>query len=265
MFFTRMSTYEPEIIAYISGLTTPLSSGQVILLNTFVRQLKRELGISSLSDYFDFMYILANETEEAALRNIVKRAHDGVAYGSPTFAALEGYTGGMENKYIDTNYNGNSQASAMSVNSASIGSYCRTNVLEAGYSIGAYDGQNVFITSINNRNDTNEMNVLVNQGGSFSSPPSNSDSRGMIIVSKTGSGVSEIYKNGSSIGTRTSSTDGIPNSNIFVLSRNTNGRSKTPTTRQVSFAFEGKGLTSGEVAIIYNKFQAYMTANGKQV
>ena len=84
---------EPEVTAYIDGLTTPLSSGQLTALNTFVKALKDGLSITLLSEVFDVMYILAGETEESSLRNLIKRAHDAEAVNSPTFTTLEGFTG----------------------------------------------------------------------------------------------------------------------------------------------------------------------------
>ena len=54
----------------LRGLTTPLSSGQIDKLNTFVAALKSGLSISALSDAFDVMYVLANETAEAGLKTL---------------------------------------------------------------------------------------------------------------------------------------------------------------------------------------------------
>jgi hypothetical protein len=94
-----------ETVTYITGLTTPLSSGQVTLIDTFVTSLKTGLSITTLDEVFDVMYILAGETAESSLRNLIKNDHHATAVNSPTFTALEGFTGDGLTKYINTNYN----------------------------------------------------------------------------------------------------------------------------------------------------------------
>ena len=97
---------------------------------------KDSLQISSLSSKFDGMYLLANETSEAGLKNLVKRQHDATAVNSPTFTQWEGFTGN-ENTYahISTNYYPRTQAVSYALNSGSFGIYFRTNMLGSGINL----------------------------------------------------------------------------------------------------------------------------------
>ena len=76
---------EAELTTYITGLTTPLSSAQLLRLNTLIKTIKTRLSISALSEAFDTIYVLAGETSESSLKNLVKDAHHCTAVNAPTF------------------------------------------------------------------------------------------------------------------------------------------------------------------------------------
>lgn len=84
-------TLTTDCFNYIDGLETPLSSVQVGYINTFIKALYSGLSITALSQFFDAIYILAGETAESSLRNIVKRDYDGIANNSPVFTQYEGF------------------------------------------------------------------------------------------------------------------------------------------------------------------------------
>ena len=96
---------DPDLTTYLNALTTPLSSDQQTKLNTLVTDIKDGLNIDNLSDFFDTFHILANETEEAGLKNLAKRSHDGTAYNSPVFTQYEGFKGDGSSAYVKISYN----------------------------------------------------------------------------------------------------------------------------------------------------------------
>jgi hypothetical protein len=73
--FVQKTNSVAEVVTYTTGLTTPLSAGQIAKLNTLVLSLRSGLGISLLSDAFDVLYLFAGETSESSLRNLVKNAN----------------------------------------------------------------------------------------------------------------------------------------------------------------------------------------------
>lgn len=90
-FWVKQSLYEPDFQTYLDSLTTALSSTQKTLLNTLYVSLKDGINLNLLSESFDAIYILAGETAESSLRNIVKRDYDGIANNSPVFTQYEGF------------------------------------------------------------------------------------------------------------------------------------------------------------------------------
>jgi len=270
--FAKRGTLQAETKTYIDGLTTTLSSAQLKLIDTFVKDLKSGLGISALSEVFDVMYILAGETSESSLRNLVKRSHDATAVNSPTFTALEGFKGNGTASYLNSNWNGRTagHANAYSLNSASFGIYFRTNTDAAAIELhGAWsttaDGatKNRLQMGRPNGHSTNY------EIGMNSSAEANSiDERiaGMLVLSRTASNIQKLYMNKIVKVEGTAVTTKIPNQNVMLLSLINAGASvKFFENDQISFGFLGKGLTLNDIGIITDTFEAYMDSNNKGV
>jgi hypothetical protein len=271
-FTTRGGGLQAETKTYIDGLATPLSSAQLKLIDTFVKDLKSGLGISALSEVFDVMYILAGETSESSLRNLVKRAHDATAVNSPTFTALEGFKKNGTASYLNSNWNGRTagHANAYSLNSASFGIYFRTNTdatameFHGAWSTTADGGaDNRLQMSRPNGHSTN-YGVGVNSLAEANSI----DERiaGMLVLSRTASNIQKLYMNkivkveGAEVTTK------IPNQNVMLLALISGDTSVYFFENdQISFGFLGKGLTPTDVGIITDTFEAYMDSNNKGV
>lgn len=248
-----------EVLAYITGLTTPLSSGQVTLIDTFVTSLKTGLSITTLDEVFDVMYILAGETQESSLRNLVKNAHHCTLDGTsnPSFTAIEGFTGNVAQlAYIKTNYNPNSQGVRLSLNSASYGFYLRLDPAGAdqpdmgqvvgGASLQIYSGFT-----------DNKMYVKIHSGG-YSSW-ANTDRSGMYIGCRPSSTQQILYRN------KTGNTGTVNSTNIAdsIITFLRGGATYSPN--QIAFGFAGRSLSSTEVGIITDAIETYMDSNGKGV
>jgi len=253
-----------ELDLYTSGLTTELSIGYLTLLNTFITAVKSGMSITNLSDAFDIMYILANETTEAALRNLVKRLHDATAYNTPTFTALEGYTGNGSSMYIDTNYNANTQGSRYTLDSASMGYYGRLNVT-TGTPFGVFDNGGTTFSIINGRNSSNQFQVRLNTAGAGVIGTNYVTGAGLYIGSRTASNVTNGYTNGVVGTTKTDLSVSMYNYTHYILAAHRSVGATQYSTQQVSFAFAGRGLVQAEVTVIKNAFEAFMDANGKGI
>ncbi len=264
---TNNVAMEAELATYISGLATPLSADILGKINTFVAGYKSDDGLTNLSDAYDVMYYLGNETAESSLRNLVKRAHDAVAVNSPTFTPYEGWAGDGISSYINTNYNPATEGSKYTLNNASLGVYSRTDATGLYCDIGSrtdtsnYTG--IFLRNINAvahrlHNDVNSFinEIVVN-------------TLGMGIVTRSGNTPNDLYgyKNKVSL-TKDSTgnnTTSIPNFNLFIGARNFANTAESFSLRQYAFVFAGNHRTQTSVNYITDRFQALMTANGKQV
>jgi hypothetical protein len=256
---------EPEVDTYISGLSTPLSAGQITKLNTFVSALKTGLSISALSDAFDVMYILGGETAESSLRNLVKNSHHAEAVNSPTFTQFEGLTGNSISQAIKTNYSPDTNKAAMSQDSASIGIYSRSNtpangnLVEIGSRItGSISG---FVIQIR---ATNGPTYMIND--SVFNSISNSDvSTGLYIATRNTNNLGILYRNKIKKGENTDTSTTPNNIEVYIMALNTSGTITGYTDRQLSFGFIGRGLSQDDVNSITDAIEAYMDSNGKGV
>jgi len=255
---------QPEVQQYISGLTTPLSSAQKTKLNTFVRALKSGLGISSLSSAFDVMYILAGETAESSLRNLVKNAHHCTAVNSPTFAALEGFTSNGTSSYINTTYRPNTHKATMSLYNIAFGCYFKKNNYGAFIETGTRTDTNNGIT-INGYNAAGHgFQGRINSAlcPSIVGPSNNG---GLYVLSKYISGSDfSGFVNGTKIADTTAAQSlEITDYQLFICAGNFAGTPSLYSPNQLRFVFLGRFLTEAENLVVFNAVESYMDANGK--
>jgi hypothetical protein len=257
---------ETEIINYVTGLVTPLSDSQTVLLNTFVKDLKSGLSITDLDDTFDVMYILAGETSESSLKNLVKNANHATVVNIPTFTALEGFVGGAT-KYINSNYLAITDAVNQAQNNVSMGVYSRTNVSEAGVECGhiTNDGTSHGIYLIYTYSGTQYKSFNSNEGASGSNF---TPTTGMLIGSRASAINEKYYHNGTPIDDLAINSVARIDANIHILAANNilgGNPAYSASSKQISFYFIGKSLSAAEVIVVTNVFEAYMDANGKGV
>ena len=259
----KRSGIDTDLQVYLNSLVTPLSTGQVGLLNTFVTTLKSGLGITNLSDVFDVMYILGNETEEAGLKNLVKRAHDAtLSATAPTFTALEGFTGNASSAFIDTNYNPSTQGVNYQLNNAGAGIYSRTErgVDAEKYEFGALDTINILGINIHRDSGLSRMFLNNNTGANIPS----TGAKGMYGIYRNNPLTLYANINGITTPSNRDATN-IPNLNVYIFALNSNGINAIHTDSQLAFYFIGSALTGAEIDILINTFETYMNANGKGV
>ncbi len=253
---------DAEAQAYFDILSTPLSGGRQGTIDQFVKGLKASLGTTLLSDYFDRVWILANETEESALQTLVNvSADDATNEHSTAFAVDRGYTGDGTNDYIDTKYNGSTDATVFALDDGSVGLYIRTEVDETGFDMGAKVGTD-WIQLIASYGTDEKGYLRLNTDNAAGDD--NTDSRGVFIGTRTASNVQLLYKNGVEIVSGSNSSTAIPNADIFISGYNTSGLD-LPTAKQYAFAFIGKGLTPTEAAALSTWVEWYLDAIGAGV
>jgi hypothetical protein len=260
-------SYDDDLETYITGLTTPLNEGTLGKLNTFIVDLKSALSITNLSDTFDVMYILANETEEAALRNLVERDHDATNISSTSFTAFEGFTGDGTADYLDTDFATASDGVNYTENNASIGVYVRNNVSSDRIVMGARGAGSDLMMYLNY--PSLGFATRVNTG-TYRIDATNAGAVGMFIATRNGSGNGDQYNyinktTPSQTASSAGDTDGLPMANIFILALSNGGLAVDFSTSQVAFAFVGEHITTAMRDDIVDCFEAYMDSNGKGV
>lgn len=261
--------YDGDAQIYFNSLTTALSTDQQSRINTFVLMLKDSLGITSLSSKFDFMYLLANETSEAGLKNLVKRSSDATLAGTPapTFTQWEGFAGDGSHGYINTNYTPSTDAVSLTTDKASVGLYARTD--EAGAYVDMGSG---------NAANTNAISLYLSYSGTMYYRLNSSSygttayvmTAGFYIVNTNPDdivGLTDgwVYKNGALLTSGTLAPDGLSARSITICAYNGGGTIGSFTPRQYAVAFIGVGLTATEIRKINNCVEWYMDELGKGV
>lgn len=264
-----VASLDADLVTYMAGLSTELSSEQQTLINTFILALKSGLGITNLSNFFDIAYIIGGETKESSYRNLVKRAHDITATVEPTWTALEGSQGNGSTQSLNTNYNPSTQGVNFTQNDGAIGVYSRTDGSTWSIEIGNNNAGVTVINQIYCRGADGKAYFDINVDDTSYVSDAVATGAGMFMATRNGSAITNLtgYFNKTSLITRTGVdvTGSIPNCNIYLLGCNNNGVLAAASARQLSFAFASKHVSTTHRDIIVDAFEAYMDANGKGV
>ena len=248
--------WDNEFIEYEASLATELSADMKTALNDLMTNIKDSLVIDSLNQFADVFYILGNETKEAALTNLIKRAHDGdtATTGAvyPAFTQYEGYAGDGVGAYINANYNPFSQGIVYTQNSASIGVYCVNDFAGTNGALGTDFGGSDRSYLIP-RNTSNQITGGLNSAGLVFGAYSATTSVGLTILSRTASDSVAMYKNGIRIPLVAASA-AVSNAPLYILRVVT-----SYTARQVSAVWYGRGLTKLEMGKLTNCLNAFFT------
>lgn len=240
-----------QTTAFLSR-TSGLSGTETAAYKALINGLVADATFSLL----DALYILATNTAASAALNLISTSFPLTLIGTPTFTADVGYTGNGANSGLDT---GLITASNYSQNSASLGIAIQTNdtssvgMLEIGGtgSSNFFLGPNFSLTSI----------YAANEAG-FNQPAATT-SKGLTAVSRTASGSVSLYKDGSStaVNTAATSSNGVISASVVLCGRNNgSGGLNNASSRQISAAWVGGGLTGAQFASISSRINAYLTA-----
>jgi len=215
-------------------------------------------------DKLDIIQMYAQTTEaggETTPNWINPGTNTATLVGAPAFVALEGYTG-ANSKYINTNWNPAVHGSNYTQNSACYGVYIRQSVNDGtAADCGINDGTSR--AYMNSRLSGTNTRVYVNDTAATAHV--HSDWTGMFAAQRTASNVQQIWKNGLKVDEEADTSVALPNGNVFVLCYNSSGSPGGYNQKQISIFFAGSLLTPTEHLALYNRFQTYMTSNGKQV
>ena len=248
-----------ELTTYTTGLTTALSTSQLRNLDTFITSLKTGLSITNLSDAFDVMYVLAGETSESSLRNLVKNAHHATAVNSPTFTKYEGFKGNGTTSYIDTNYNPSTQGSRFKQNDASIGVYTRDSIKDKGAPTG--------LTSSSSQSVLVVASTTLYYGCNSSSPSKiiHDGRAGLYTIYRSAAAATFARVNKIALASSATASVAPISGNFWICGRNKTDAAGTYNNNQIAFQFLGKSLSTTHADIIVDAIEAYMDANGKGV
>jgi hypothetical protein len=248
------NTWEDAVV--VAGGT--VSAPRLAIVDTFISALKT----AGIWTKMDRVWLFAAENSASALTDLVG-TNAATVVNSPTFTADEGYTTNGSTSYVNTGL-APSGASDFTLNSGHLSAYNRTSRAGAlSCLVGSTNSYNATDIYPRLTNDTTLAEVNANDGTTYAS----TSSAGHWIASRTDANTKSHYKNGSLLGTTTSSPAGSRSAYPFwVGGQNLNDTTLVyPSSDQVAAITIGAGLNSTEAAALASAVNAYMTSLGKNV
>jgi hypothetical protein len=245
--------YESETTALLARFGGSYDSTRQSAINTLIKGLKDD----GLWSTIDVLQIYAANTSADALLNWKSTSFTGTTSGSPTFTTDRGFLQ-SSSSWIDTGYNPSS-GSSYSLNSATIGIWSRTNGTDGNGDCGAVGGSTRSDMYIRFTDDNFYGNVNHTTSSNQTSA-SNTNATGLFVATRTSSTASKLYRNGSSLVSRTEGTSGVPNLNVFVGRRN--GGDSVSNTREYALFVAGSGWDDTQSSNFHSRINTYFTAIG---
>jgi len=254
---------DADLLTYISGLSTPLSSTELGYLNTLFTSIKTALGATTANQAIDLGYILSGEGEEVSLRNLASRNYDATKIGSPAYVEYEGYTASSGN-LLRTHYKLSSNGVNYTLNSATIIYYSRTgSTTSSGVATGAVMDQAPWYgTKVGAANGQRPICKI--NGGDLLPAYGINPAKGCYIFSRIDNSHIRISINKSKA-TYADSSTAIPDVEAAIGGQFQGNAAYFNFDGQLSIIMYLRGLSDAEMDAITDAIEAYMDSHGKGV
>jgi|SRR5215510_7343599 len=253
--FGLVSQYDAASLLIFAAFSTPPDTTRKGAIDTCVRALKS----AGVWTKLDVLYLFAAADSQAALINWkAPGTFNATATSSPTFTADRGYTGNGSSSYVDSNYNLSSSGGVYAASDAALFAWnLRVGIPSAPNGLMGSSGTDV--TQIYPRlGGGNTLRVCINTTSAIIDIGGNTASEGFYAASRTASNAAAVYKNGSSVGTNSTSTSpALPNTTMTFLRVNAQH-----ADWQCAGGGFGSSLNSTEHAALCNALSAYLTSVG---
>jgi hypothetical protein len=220
--------------------------------------LESNLKSAGLLDKMVAIYPFIGANENSHKRNLLNSKDNNTAFRL-IFNTATHSVNGITCNYADTKFN---STNAIADN-ISVGVYSRTNTANTGTDIAASIGSanNRFILYARYTGDSAVFDCYnaSNERIVFS----NSDSRGLFVLTRTSNNVLKAYKNGILLGSNTNTRTNMFSGNIFISGFP--GATYSYTSRNYAFAFIGRGLSDADVSNLQTIIQQYQTILGRAI
>jgi len=253
-----VSAYSDEYQAVYDSFTTKPDAAIAAAQNTLVETLVSS-GVWAILDVFYLFAQTTNGGGEALINWIAPGTFTATLVNAPAFVALEGFTGNGANQYIRTGFIGGGIYNYQQ-NSASFGSYIRTNTGNNGYDIGC---ETAGADARFYARQGDDWGVKINDGTAATN--ASLDSRGFWVANRSTVNNRQFYKNAASILSDVRVAVGVPGIEFYILTRNNAGSPSGFVDTQHSAGFLGGSLTQPDATSFTNAIEVYMDSNGKGV
>lgn len=259
LIFSMSGGPDPDAAAFITaaGIT---DATQQAAIKTLVAALKN----NSLWTKMQAIYPFVGGSSSSHSYNLKNTATFQITWNGTVTHNANGVTGNGSTGYGDTGFNPSTQSST---NDASIGVYSRSTGTSVSSEIGAAASTTSYTKIFCKYTDNlayGEMWATGSGSGEISGSVTNS--QGLFTITRRSSSDCEFYRNATTIGNTTGTGGGSPpNKNVYICASNDLSGATAFSTRNIAFAFIGKGLTDTDVSNLYTAIQNFQTTLSRQV
>lgn len=245
----NVQNYDPDAQAYFNANTAITSTADKNAINTFFLGLKSDNVYTKITTMYLPLWSSATNNKW----NLVNPQDTNGAYRLTFTTGWTHASTGMTptNAYANTFLIGNTFSS-----NVHLSFYSGTFTVGGTFEMGCSDGST---TTLSNR-------PAVNSSLGGLTPvnyTTTTDARGFWIGSKRSNTDREVYRNGASQNTLTTSiTNALPAFNIWLGGLNSNNSLIFPSSKQIRFSSVGLGLTDTEASNLSNRVNTLMTYFG---
>lgn len=248
MLHRSRSVWPAEASALLARMSVAPTPGRAAQIARLIRDLKT----GGVWTKLDLLYVLAAHDAQAARLNWVGTAFNLTAVNSPAFTINSGYAGTGGAAWLETSWSPAANAEKFTFNSSSMAAWVLNSRPGNTSRIMSTSNEYLKQVMILPRNTNGRVYPCMADGAVGPVVP---DSSGFIIASRLSAGLSNVYRNGASLGTAASSDlrGSFPAETLLFLAYSSDS---------LAVSFMGAGLTATEQAAAYTAFQTYLQAVG---
>lgn len=244
--------YTTEYQAVLDEMTDPPGTDTAGWQNDMVYS----LDSAGFWDRMDYLNIYATKDATDALIDWINPTVNATAVNSPSFAMYGGYTSDGTTSYINTGYAPITDSVNFSRVSGTAGVYMRTwTAGNIGGLIGVNQGDDDIYLTVN----SNTIYVRLVAGATTSTT---GIVTGTYFGTRTASNAIELYINGASAVSNTTTNTALPTTEVYVMRIDGND---AYMDEEFSIAFIMNGITDSEATTLNNIFERYMDRIGAGV
>jgi hypothetical protein len=215
------------------------------------------LKSAGLWTLMDAIYPFVGGTSASNSFNLKNPAAYRITWGGSVAFSSSGITGDGASGYGNTGFNP-ATGGNYSLTSASIGVFSQTNNLEGAAVIGIVGPPNATILFYGGQEKFNGLNSTA-----YTQSAVMATTKGFTAISLIPGPTLTSYQTDGGGGPYTQQTATLPNGNLFVLAENSAGTPTSFTSKTLSFAFIGGGLTGTQVTALQTAVTTFNTALGR--
>lgn len=239
-----------QAVAFFDRLSTQPSSSRKVLYNTLITSLVNAGVWAKL----DALYMLAAADRATALTNLMSSSYGATAINTPAFTADQSFAFNGSSSYLSSGFDPTAGSPHFSQNSASAGLWLYApapsgNPWSMGNAVAGNAGVKLQVSRPQN------ANVFASLNSSLSSALPQTAANTFYAITRVGSASFDVYVASSKLATVSNASQVLASDTV------TFGKAGASfSADSLSAAFIGGGLTSGDIAALYDAVHTYLQA-----